>query len=109
MLEKLLFARYIQAIKQQEKKDVSPRFWAIEKMHLLIDRESVHSHIDKNGFWIRKKHWPKMGLLTHHDPKSKKEILKRLKITDGKNIKKILNSKKLDYYNNNIRIYKSYQ
>lgn len=109
MLEKLLFARYIQAIKRQEKKDVSPRFWAIKKINLFNDREPVHSCIDKNGFWIRKMYWSKMGLLTHHDPKPKKEILKRLKITDGKNIKKLLNSKKLDYYNNNIRIYKSYQ
>ena len=50
-----------------------------------------------------------MGLLTHHDPKPKKELLKKLKITNGKYIKKLINSKNLDYYNGGIKIYRSYQ
>ncbi len=109
MLEKLLFARFIEASRRQSKEDVSPRHWALSKVYIMKDREPVHSRIDKNGLWIRKKYWPKMGLLTHHDPKPKKELLKKLKITNGKYIKKLINSKNLDYYNGGIKIYRSYQ
>jgi hypothetical protein len=109
MLEKLLIARFIEASRRQDKKDVSPRYWALSKVYVMKDREPVHSHIDKNGFWIRKMHWLKMGLLTHHDPRPKKKILKELKITNGKYIKKLISSKKLDYYNSGVKIYKSYQ
>lgn len=109
MLEKLLFNRYLKAIYKQYKINVDWRQIGISKIYKLNDREPVHTHINKDGFWIRKMYWPKIGLLTHHDPKPKKEILEKLKIIKGKYIQKLINSKNLDYYNNNIRIFKSYQ
>ncbi|MBU4257470.1 hypothetical protein KJ586_00930 [Patescibacteria group bacterium] len=107
-LEKLLFSKYFKAIYHEFQNNVQFRDYALQKLFLLKDREPVHSHIDSHDFWIRKKYWPKMGLITHHEPQPKKEILKKYKITKGKNIQKLLNNDNLDYFNN-IRIYNSNQ
>jgi len=100
MLEKLLYARYIKAISSEENSGGVARKMAIKKLLNLKDREPVHSHIDKEGYWIRNMYWVKMGLLSHHDPASKKKILKKNNVVVGKNIKKLLQSQDLSYYNN---------
>jgi len=109
LLEKLILARYLKASHNQNKKDVVLKYWAFSKMFILKDREPVHSHINKDGFWIRKMYWPKMGLLTHHDPEQKKILLQKLNINQGKYIKKLISSNNLNYYNKGIKIFKSYQ
>ena len=102
-LEKLLYAKYLEAINRQEEVNFLARKNALQKVCLLKDRQPIHSHINKKGSWIRNMYWPKMGLLTHHDPKTKKSILKKLSIIyKGKNINKLINQKNLDYYNKNI-------
>lgn len=105
MLEKLLYAKYLMAINRQENiRNISlvARKTAFKRMYLLKDREPVHSHI-KDGLWIRKMYWPKMGLLTQHDPRPKKTILKKT-ITSSrfKNINKLINSNNLEYYNKGV-------
>lgn len=102
MLEKLLYARYLKAISLEENSGGVARKTAIKKLLDLKDREPVHSHIDKEGYWIRNMYWPKMGLLTHHEPEPKRNILKKKKISIGKNIKKLLESNDLSYYNNGV-------
>lgn len=100
MLEKLIFARFLKAIYRQYKNNNTLRFIGLSKILKLTDREPVHTHINKDGFWIRKMHWPKIGLITHHDPKPKKAILRKTKIRfKGKNINKLLKNSDLSYYN----------
>lgn len=76
MLEKLLITRYLQAIFRHFNDNNQLKHCARNKIRLLSDREPVHSHVDDSGFWIRKMHWPKMGLLTDHDFKKKKNLIK---------------------------------
>jgi len=102
MLEKLFLARYLEAISRAEKIDGIARKIAIEKTLMLNDRQPVHSHIDKQGNWIRNMYWPKMGLLTHHEVEPKKKILRKEKIVNGKNIEILLKNKDLSYFNNGI-------
>jgi hypothetical protein len=101
-LEKLLLARYIKAVSREEKSGGVARKNALDKIFIIKDREPVHSFINKEGFWIRKMYWPKMGLLTHHDPLSKKKILKQKKIGTGTNIKKLISSKDMSYFNGGV-------
>lgn len=103
MLEKLLYANYLKTINRQEKIDFVAKKTAIKKMYNLRDRSPIHTHIDKDDLWARKMYWEKMGLLTHHDPGLKKEILKKSRISfQGKNIDKLLKSNNLNYYNKGI-------
>lgn len=103
MLEKLLLSKYLEAIIEEDNSGGVNRQKAIEKLLVLKDREPVHSHIDEKGDWKRNMHCPKMGLLTHHDPEPKKEILIKYKINQGDNIDKLLKSNDLSYYNNGIK------
>ncbi|MCK4539605.1 hypothetical protein KAU09_00445 [Candidatus Parcubacteria bacterium] len=97
-LEKLMIARFLEAIFKQYNNNVTLRSFGESKILNLKDRSPVHSHVDKNGFWIRKKYWPKMGLLTHHEPLLKQKILKQMKIDKGKYICKLISSNNLNYY-----------
>ncbi len=99
MLEKLMYARYLQALNREDNFGGVARKRGIEKMLMLTERESIHSHSDEKGFLHRNMYWPEMGLLTHHDPAPKKEILKVRNIAAGANVQKLLQSDDLSYYN----------
>ncbi len=47
--------------------------------------------------------WSKIGLLSHHEPLPKKNILKKYKIKGGKYMNFLKNRKNLDYYNLGVR------
>ncbi len=100
--EKLFLARYAEAVSRAENTLGIATKTAIDKILMLKDREPVHSHVDNFGAPIRKMYYPKIGLLMHHEPTPKKEILKNEKISEGKYIKKLLLNKDLSYYNNGI-------
>lgn len=102
MLEKLLYARYLKAVSRKENSGGVARKMAIKKRLDLKDRDPVHSHIDKEGYWVRNMYWSKIGLLSHHDPAPKKEILKEWGIKKGESIKKLMRSGNLMYYNSGI-------
>lgn len=102
MLEKLIYARYLKAVSREENSGGVARKTAVKKLLDLKDRKPVHSHIDKEGYWIRNMYWPAIGLLSHHEPGSKKKILRKEKISNGENIKKLLESRDLSYYNNGV-------
>lgn len=97
-LEKLMLGRFIQAIFRESKINVGLKQYAYSKFLNLTDRNPVHSHIDKDGCWIRKMYWPKMGLLTHHEALPKKQILIKAKITRGKSVQRLLQSKFFSYF-----------
>ena len=102
MLEKLLYARYLKAVSREEDFGGIATKVAKEKLLRLEDREPIHSHVDEKGSWIRNMYWPVIGLLSHHDPAPKREILRENNIVAGKNIEKLLKSEDLSYYNGGI-------
>ena len=97
-LEKLMVVKYLKAIFRQHNNNLALKFLGESKILNLKDRSPVHYNADKNGFSIRKKYWPKMGLLTHHEPLPKQKILKQMKISEGKYIGKLISSNNLSYY-----------
>jgi hypothetical protein len=102
MLEKLMLASYIKTVGREENFGGSARKKAFKKILFIKDREPVHECIDEKGDWIRKMYWEKIGLLTHHEPISKRKILKENKIKGGDNVKKLLESNDLSYFNKGI-------
>ncbi len=103
MLEKLLLSKFVKAVYREESDNAALKFLAKSKIYKLADREPVHIGRDENGFLIRKMDWPKMGLLTHHDPEQKKIALASVENIKGDNITKLLTSNNLDYYNIGVR------
>ncbi len=102
MLEKLMLARFVETVGREQGFDGSAKKSAFEKILILNERVPVHTSIRKDGTWNRKMYWPKIGLLTHHEALPKKKILQTSNINDGKNIKKLLDSHNLKYYNSGL-------
>lgn len=98
-VEKLAFARYLKAIFREFRNNVQLKYLARSKIYQLTDREPVHTSINRDGFWIRKMYWPKMGLLTHHEAEPKRKILKKLGFNFGKNIQRLVKAKDTGYHN----------
>lgn len=102
MLEKLLLARFMQAIVKEFPDNNRMRLKTLEKMRTLSEREPVHSHI-VDGNWIRTHYWPKIGLLTHHEPLPKQQIIKKLNglPKQAKYLNKLVRAKDLNHFNAN--------
>jgi hypothetical protein len=76
---------------------------AYDSLYIMKEREPVHvkhgpglfgkAHTDRTMYW------PNMGLLTHHEPEPKKKILKKLNLKEGEEIKRLVTSSDLSYYN----------
>lgn len=100
MVEKLLMAHFLRAIHSESKNDAELSAIARSKVHSIIEREPVHSHIDENGLWVRKMYWSEIGLITNHKPDEKQKILKDLNLRVGKFASKLIDSTDTSYYNN---------
>jgi hypothetical protein len=98
ILEHLFSVRLLQALERSLyiPGDHLRRMVATKVMYRMKEREPVH--IEDSKKYERNMYYPKIHLLTHHDPKIKKNILKKYKITSP-HINKLLKEKKLDYYN----------
>lgn len=100
ILERLFSIRLIQALGRSMKipGEHLRRMVALKMIYRMKEREPVH--LETKTKYDRKMFYPKINLLTHHDPKEKRKILKASKdIFKGTNILKLLTSKNLDYYN----------
>jgi len=69
-----------------------------ENIYNLKERCPVHI----NDQWCRNMYWDNIGLLTHHNPLDKKNILIKYNIKQGFNINKLITTSDLSYYNNGI-------
>jgi hypothetical protein len=71
----------------------------------MTEREPVHHdkkvlfHKPKN---VRRMYWPKVGLITHHDPKEKQEALKQYNLALGEHGTRFLETTDLSYFNNGL-------
>jgi hypothetical protein len=99
MPEKVLLLRFVQALRRQGMTENTSKIETEARIYRLRDREPVHTHEDLQGLWIRRVEWKKMGLTTSHDPTVKKKFLQQFRIRGGKNIRRLLQSSDLGYYN----------
>lgn len=97
--EKLFFARYLRSCGKEFGREVGKRTYGLSKLLVFKERSPVHSHINKHGFWIRKHFWPKIGLLTHHDPGAKQKAFRTFPKFAGKHAEKFRTAKNVDYFN----------
>ncbi len=77
---------------------------ANEYIYRIREREPIHD--EKKFFRVkkgRKMYWPKIGLITHHEPEPKQKILKKLNVNIGKNADRLIQANDLSYYNQGIR------
>jgi hypothetical protein len=75
-----------------------------EYVYRMTEREPIHD--EKKLFGIkkgRKMYWPQIGLLTHHEPELKRDILKKVKLALGEHASRLISSSDLSYYNNGIK------
>lgn len=107
MVEKLLIAHFLRAIHIQTNNEPETSALARNKIKIIEEREPVHEKVDENGLWVRKMHWPEIGLITNHKPEEKKQILKNLGLDVGPNCRKLINSKDLSYYNRGFISYQT--
>ena len=98
-VESLLLSRFVAAVYNEEQDDVALKHRALSRMHRMRDREPIHTGIDERGVWIRKRHWPEMGLVAYDQPDLKQQALKDLEGAEGENIQRLLNTNDLSYYN----------
>ncbi|HEY0220722.1 MAG TPA: hypothetical protein VGC58_00690 [Candidatus Paceibacterota bacterium] len=112
-IEILFMARFLQAIKKTVKlpsENIAKRV-AESFVQRMKDREPVHvngleSFFFKKSSYVRTMYWPKIGLITHHDPITKQRVLKSWNLELGQFGKKFLESKDVSYFNNGVNQHK---
>jgi hypothetical protein len=97
-LEKLVFARFLRAVRDEPTGDRALRRAGLDALCRLVEREPVHT-VDRGGLWRRTHYWPKIGLTSHHDPEEKRAILRKRGIHGGADVQRLLTSQDLSYYN----------
>ncbi len=97
-VEKLALARFHDACFREHGDAIHRKEQARRRTQLITERMPVHSGKDRRGYWIRSWYWPRIGLVTHHQPGPKRAILRRTKNISGYAVEKLLHAKRLDYY-----------
>lgn len=98
LLEKLAFAGFLKATFEEKRSNVDIKNFALSKLRRLKEREPVFPEKDSKGHFVMKKYWPKMGLVTYHNPRHKQAILKTIPNLKGEHIGKLIKSKNPDYF-----------
>lgn len=73
----------------------------------MVNRELVHTNSEDNLIlksrgWKRAMYIPKIGIISHHDPIEKQQILKKWSLTLGEYGNKFLNTKDLTCFNRGL-------
>jgi len=88
--EKLLFARFVSACAKEDPLNNNQLRFTVKKRLLLFEeRMPIH----KNENWDRFMQWPKIGLYTDHELKSKKKMLAGKNLILGVYSKKLIDGK----------------
>jgi len=108
-LENVFMVRFKQAINRSIKIPSDNILKPVAESHIyrMVDREPVHTNSEENlilksGGWKRFMYVPKIGLITHHDPVEKQQILKRWNVTLGEYGNKFLSTKDITYFNRGL-------
>jgi hypothetical protein len=100
--ENLFWARFREAVERYAGDDfIDNQQRRITESHLrrMHEREPVHRRTYTDKYGGREMYFKNIGLITYHEPVPKKRLLKKLGVTNGKSIQKLLGSRNLDYYN----------
>jgi len=98
-VEKLAFGRYLEAFQRSAPQpDVALRRRAVKQIVRLVEREPVH----RNSRWDRTMYWPRLGLLSHHQPQQKQRLLKSSRLSLGPTATRLIQSKSLNWYNHGL-------
>lgn len=103
--ERVFAVRFKEAILRSVAVPSENLFKQIFNAHVyrMTEREPVHD--EKKLFGIKKgrrMYWPAIGLLTHHEPEPKRDILLKLELPLGEHGRTLLSASDLSYYNNGI-------
>lgn len=101
MLEKLFLARFMDAVFRETDQIAGIKGVVNERIMRLTEREPVHDLVD-GYLWHRRHYWPNMGLLTHHEPEPKRELLKELNVVAGPELEKFMTADDLSYFNRGL-------
>lgn len=106
-LERVFAVRFKQAVEKFVTIPSENLLRSISKSYIYRMKEREPVHDEKRFFGIkkgRKMFWKNIGLITYHDPKPKKDILKKMKLFGiGDSTKRLLSSNDLTYYNNGFK------
>ena len=106
-LERLFALRFKQAVTELELIPSENLTEKIAQAHIyrLLEREPVHYKSKKlfeKPKGKRTMHWPRLGLITHHDPKEKQRALRPYNVSLGEHGKKFLAARDLNYFNSGL-------
>ena len=112
-LERVFAVRLLQALSKIVDIPSENMLWTATESYIrrISEREPVHytqwKLFDTKGGWgnkrgLRTMYWPKIGLLTHHEPKQKQKDFRNHKVALGEHGKKFLNSKDVSYFNRGL-------
>ncbi len=104
--ERVFALRFKQAVQRSRDVPSENLLKKISEAHLyrMVEREPVHD--ERKWFGIkkgRKMYWSDIGLLTHHEPEPKREILREIKLPLGEHAHRLITSTDLSYYNNGVK------
>lgn len=105
-LERVFALRFKQALARSTVLPSENLSIRVAEQHVfrMIEREPVHT---EKTWYGRKKgrrmYFPKIGLITHHDPVEKRKIFRKYVTSLGKYADAYLHSEDLSYYNNGFR------
>ncbi len=105
-LERVFALRFRQAIFHSENvpSENMTRDVALAHLYRMVEREPVH---DVKKWWGktvkgRRMYWPKLGLITHHEPAPKRDILRVGKALAGKYAQRLMAASDMGYYNDGL-------
>ena len=98
-VERLALARFHDASFAEHQSNVRRKELAEKSIYFMTERMPVHLKKDSKGYWVRRFYWPKIGLVTHHEPAPKQAIIRRTKGISGTAIEQLRSAQSLSYYN----------
>ncbi len=106
-LERVFAVRFKQAVSRVESVPSENLVEKIAQAHIyhLIEREPIHYDLKRflqKTIGVRVMYWPKLGLITHHDPVEKQKVLRPYQLLLGEYGKRFLDAASLDYFNNGL-------
>lgn len=104
--ERVFALRFKQAIQSSVSIPSEQMLKEVAEAHIYRMKEREPVHDERSWFGIkkgRKMYWKDIGLLTHHDPEPKCEILKKLGLDLGEYSHRLITSSDLSYYNKGIK------
>lgn len=100
--ERVFTVRFREAIANSEAIPSDNLLAQIAYQHFLPLQEREPVHLNSGGKWQRTMYWPKIGLITHHDPEPKQQALAQWRLNLGEYGNQFLIAQDFGYFNMGI-------